>query len=207
MDIEELLAECEVLADEVVAILPREIARHDPRSIVSAVACSLSLEHWDATRVLLANNLFPSAVALHRTQFEAVVRSIWLLTAANDGEVAKLATTLSKEAEQGAKNIAGLQEMISDIEKRGPAEAFKALARFRDNALRPINSYVHSGVHPLHRHAFGYPPALTASLLGNSNGVAVLSWMHSVNLSGRQDLQREILSIVARHPKIMPAPI
>lgn len=206
MTIDDILAESAVLADEVESILPKEIAEFSPRFGVSAVACSLSLEHWDATRVLIASNFFPSAVTVHRAQFEAVVRSIWLLYAANDAEVEKLATKLSKEAEQGAKNIAGLQEMIAEIEKRGPAEAFKSLARFRDNALRPINSYVHAGVHSLHRHAFGYPPELTANVLRNSNGVAVISWMQAVSLAKRQDLQRAILAVAGRHSQIMPAP-
>lgn len=175
MNIEQIFAETETLAAEVAAVLPDSNSNSERRFAVSEVACSLALEHWDATRALLAAGLLPSAVVVHRAQFETTVRSIWLLHAASEAELGRLAVTLSKEAEQGAKNIAGLQEMISDIEKRGPVEAFKALARFRDNALKPINSYVHAGVHPLYRHARGYPDGVIAGILRNSNGVAVLS--------------------------------
>lgn len=207
MNIEQIFAESESFAKEVEAILPEPFASPANRVSVSRVACSLALEHWAATKILLAAGLFPSAVVVHRAQFEAIVRSIWLLYAATDAELGRLAVTLSKEAEQAAKNIAGLQEMIAEIEKRGPAEAFKALARFRDNALKPINSYVHAGVHPLHRHACGYPVELMAGVLRTSNGVAVLSWMQAVVLEGRQDLQSVILKIADRHPICLPGPI
>lgn len=207
MNIDQIFADSERFAEEVESVLPEPCATPANRVSVSRVACSLALEHWDATKILLSTRLLPSAVVVHRAQFEAIVRSIWMLYAASDAEFGRLAVSLSKEAEQAAKNIAGLQEMIADIEKRGPAEAFNALARFRDNALKPINSYVHSGIHPLHRHARGYPDELIAGVLRNSNGVAILSWMQAVVLEDRQDLQSVILKIADRYPACLPAPI
>lgn len=207
MHLKQIPTETEILAEEIETIIPEDLAATGNRFAVSGVACSLSLEHWNATKILLAGGMFPSAVVVHRTQFETIVRSIWLLYAASETELAKLTTGLAKETEQAAKNIAGLQEMIADIEKRGPIECFRALARFRDNALKPMNSYVHAGLHPLHRHASGYPTELAAGVLRNSNGVALLSWMQTVVLSGRQDLQRTLLEIAARHPGCMPSPI
>ena len=204
MSIARLLSESDAFAADVLAALPQDYGVTGGRDSASTVACSLSLEHWLSVKVLLSADLFPSAVVVHRAQFEAIVRSIWLLCAASDGEVARLAINLSREAEQGAKNLAGLQEMISDIGKRGPSEAFAALSRFRDNALKPINSYVHAGIHPLHRHAHGYPDDLCVGVLRNANGVALLSWMQSAILARRQDLQRVILQIAARYPSCLP---
>jgi hypothetical protein len=205
--LDEILAETEVLAREVSDILPESTESTNVRVVASRVACSLSLEHWCAVQALLAGELLPSAVVVHRSQFEAVVRSVWLLYAATDAEVAKLVAQLSKESEQAAKNIASIQEMISDIEKHGPREAYNVLARFRDNALKPINSYVHSGVHAIRRHASGYPEDLMAGVLRNSNGIAVVAWMQAVVLEGRQDLQKAILQIADRYPSCVPARI
>lgn len=207
MSIARILSESDALAIEVLAVLPREHVVTSERDSASNVACSLSLEHWISVKVLLSADLFPSAVVVHRAQFEASVRSIWLLYAASDAEVGRLAVELSREAEQAAKNLAGLQEMIADIGNRGPREAFAALSRFRDNALKPINSYVHAGIHPLHRHAHGYPDDLCAGVLRNATGVAVLSWMQNAVLARRQDLQRVILQIAARYPSCLPPPL
>lgn len=44
----------------------------------------LSLEHADATTLLISTGLVSSAIALKRTQFECLVRGMWLAYAATD---------------------------------------------------------------------------------------------------------------------------
>jgi hypothetical protein len=202
-----MLVDTDALAQELAKALPNDYHAHEDRDFASGVACSLSLEHWLSVRILLSQEVFASAVVVHRAQFEAVVRSIWLLYAASGEEVRKLSVDLSMATEQGAKNIAGMQEMILDIGKRGPTEAFSALTRFRENALKPINSYVHAGIHALHRHAYGYPVELCAGVLKNANGVAVLSFMQRAALLRRNDLQRILLEIAARHATCLPTSV
>src|SRR5687768_3026495 len=72
---------------------------------ISDTACSLAIEHWHAVRSLLALGLLPSALVVHRSQFEALVRSVWLAYAARDEDLAKLTATLDLESEQAAKNM------------------------------------------------------------------------------------------------------
>ena len=207
MSISELLAASEALGQELAEALPQGCySATGQRDLASSVACSLSLEHWASSTILLSQDSLPSAVVVHRAQFEAVVRSIWLLYAASDDEVRRLAADLSAQNEQGAKNIAGLQDMISEIGKRGPMEAFAALTRFRDNALKPMNSYVHAGIHALHRHANGYPTELISGVLKNANGVAVLAFMQSAALWRRNDLQRVLLGIASKYSACLPPP-
>lgn len=207
MNIACILEMSEQLVADIAAIMPEPLEIDDRRHFASRIACSLSLEHWTAAKILFSAQLLPSAVTVHRSQFESLVRSIWLLHAASDLDVAKLTSSLTKETEQAAKNSTGLQEMISEIQKKGPAEAYNALARFRDNALKPINSYVHAGIHPLNRHATGYPEKLVIDVLRNSNGIALMTFMHECILANRQDCQRTILGIAARYPACMPAPL
>ncbi len=207
MNIETILATSEQFAADIEAVLPTPLDIPDGRHLGSRIACSLALEHWAAAKILFSVQLLPSAVTVHRSQFEALVRSIWLLHAASEADVAKLMSPLTKESEQAAKNSTGLQDMISEIQKKGPIEAYNALARFRDNALKPINSYVHAGIHSIHRHATGYPEKLVVDVLRNSNGIALMTWMHQCILANRQDCQNTIIKISTRYPSCMPAPI
>lgn len=205
MNIESILEKSEQFAADIKAIMPASLEIADSRHFASRVACSLALEHWAAAKILFSAQLLPSAVTVHRSQFEALVRSIWLLHAATESDVTKLISPLTKETEQAAKNATGLQDMISAIQKKGPAEAYNALARFRDNALKPINSYVHTGIHSMNRHATGYPERLVIEVLRNSNGIALMTWMQECILVNRQDYQRIILGIAAQYPSCMPA--
>lgn len=56
------------------------------------VACSLSFEHWYSVRALLECGLLPSSLVVHRAQFEALVRSIWITYAASDDHINKLSS-------------------------------------------------------------------------------------------------------------------
>ncbi|TAF99111.1 MAG: hypothetical protein EAZ43_16445 [Betaproteobacteria bacterium] len=177
------------------------------RLVTSHVVCSISFEHWTAVRCLLrAGLLLPSAV-IHRSQFEALLRAMWLLYAATDAQVTKLATTLNADAEQQAKNLPLAADMMKAIEKAGPANAFIALNRFKENSWGALNSYVHAGIHPIQRHADGYPPSLLKSVLANANGLAVVTAMQVSVLAGIPTLQRNVLDLAAQYPDCMPPPI
>jgi len=128
-----------------------DVSRFDDsnRIRISSIASSLALEHWEAIRCLLAGGLLPSGVVLHRAQFEAIVRSIWVLYAANDDQINKLADNLTLEAEQGAKNMPMVAAMMDDISTKAPKQAYEVLSAFKDNSWKAMNSYVHAGIHPI----------------------------------------------------------
>jgi hypothetical protein len=174
---------------------------------VSDVACSLSLEHWHAVRALLRTTLLPSALVVHRAQFEAVARSVWVTYAASDEHISKLTATLSLESEQAAKNIPQLADMMQALSNTAPPRAYDALFRFKNNSWKPLNSYAHAGIHPLRRHQEGYPLSLLRDVLRNANGVGVMSCMQAVVLSGQQPLQRTLLEIAAKHQACLPPPL
>lgn len=174
---------------------------------VSDVACSLALEHWHAVRALLQASLLPSATVLHRSQFEALTRSIWLAYVASDAHVSKLSAPLAPVSEQAAKNMPLVAEMMRGIEASAPAQAYEALLRFKENSWPALNSYAHAGIHPIRRHHDGYPSSLIHDMLRNANGLAVMSCMQAVVLSGEQPLQRKVLEIAGRFPHCMPAPL
>ena len=204
MDLDHALEESDALAEELLALIDLPLFDDSPRLTVADTACSLALEHWHSVRLQLAAGLLPSALVVHRAQFEAIVRSIWLTYCASEVDVSKLQTSLDLESEQAAKNISQTQPMMEAIAKTAPTQAHAALARFKDNSWKALNSYAHAGIHPLRRHAEGYPAALAHSVLRNSNGLALFCGMQAVVLSGLQPLQRQILDLAPKYPSCMP---
>lgn len=207
MNSSDVFEKSDFLAEELQTVIEVPLFDNSPRIKTSDVACSLSLEHWHSARTLLRASLLPSALVVHRAQFEALIRSIWLTYAATDHQLSKLTADLSLESEQAAKNMPQIAEMIESIAKKGPPQAYDAIARFKDNSWKALNSYAHAGIHPIRRHQDGYPVQLLHDVLRNTNGLAVLSFMQAVVLSGRQPLQRTILQIAGKHSCCMPPPL
>jgi hypothetical protein len=167
----------------------------------------MSLEHWNAVRMLFEGSLLPSGMIIHRAQFEALVRSIWLLYAASEENISKLSNELTLESELAAKNMPQVNDMMKALEAKAPPQANEALQRFKDNSWKALNSYAHAGIHPLRRHEEGYPLILLKDALRNANGLAVFSCFQVVVLAGRQPLQKALLEIAARYPNCMPPPL
>lgn len=202
-----IFEETEKLATQLLEIIDLPLFDNSTRIAVSDVASSMSLEHWAATLRLLQAGLLPSAVVIHRSQFEALLRSIWALYAASEEQLSKLTAVLTVEAEQSAKNLPQVAEMMGAISKKAPTQAYEALNRFKENSWKALNSYAHAGIHPIRRHAEGYPVQLIESVAKNANGLAVVSAMQAVVLSGEQPLQRKILDLAAQFRDCMPPPL
>lgn len=200
--------ESDQLADELLSIVAElPLVNDSERVRVSDVACSLSIEHWHSVRALLQGALLPSALVVHRAQYESITRSVWLAYAATDENVAKFTAELNMDSEQAAKNTPLVEKMLQQIEVKAPRPAFEALARFREHNWKALNSYAHAGIHPLRRHQEGYPVMLLHGVLCNTNGLAVMSFMQAAVLGGEQPLQQQILDIAARHAGCMPPPL
>lgn len=201
---EPIFAESEQLATELYKIINIPLFDNSVRIITSNIACSMALEHWDATRLILASGQLPSAVVVHRAQFEALVRSVWLLYSASDRNIEKLSITLSLETEQSAKNMPQVFEMMDAINKNAPPQAVDALNKFKENSWKALNSYAHAGLHPIRRHSEGYPTKLITDVTRNANGLAIISAMQATALGGLKSLQKQILELAAIYPKCMP---
>ena len=195
------------LSEKLLPLIDLALFDNSSRLVVSDISCSLSLEHWKATLNLLEGDLLPSSVVVHRAQFESLLRSVWILYAASDAQINKLSEVLTLESEQNAKNLPQVADMMASVNKKGPPQAFDTLNRLKENSWKALNSYAHAGIHPIRRHAEGYPVQLLESIARNSNGLAVVSAMQAVVLAGAQPLQREILNLASQYPDCMPPPI
>lgn len=148
----------------------------NPRTAACAAAADLSIEHAHAVRTLITVRTGNSACALLRTQYEALVRSAWAMYAATEAQVEKLNLPLSPDSQQAAKNLPGAQEMIEALKKKMTAEPaliglVVPLTQIHEVSWRPLNSFVHGGLHPLQRTNGGFPVQLAKDVLLNSNGM------------------------------------
>lgn len=177
--------------------LALEIKRFD----VSSIICGISFDFWRGTRLMLDTRMITPAATLLRSQFESIVRSIWILNNATNEVIDKLSADLSPESEQAAKNLPTVNEMMPILEKSIHPNAFAPLNEFKHYSWRALNSHTHSGIHAVARGRSDSPDEINNAVYRLSNGLAVTAAMHYVILCGRQDLQKRIISISLDFPE------
>jgi len=167
--------------------------------------CSVAFEHAESAKILITVGNFTSALGLVRLQYEALVRAMWLLYSASDIAVSKLMSELTNETAKKADQLPMLSEMLKKLDGKAPKEAMEQLYEFKVYSWKPLNSYVHGGIHAVHRHSKGYPKPLLLQILKASNGVSIMTGMLLVILSGdkRQSgkipaLQREFIDCLPK---------
>lgn len=158
-------------------------------TVLSFNASELGLQHARAIRILVAEGFDPSAASLLRLQFEALVRSIWLAWAADEKHLLALDAEVSLDAELVAgKALPGLTQMIKALRDAGPPGCFEMLDGFRAMILPTLNSFVHTGFHPLKLRSGGYDENLMIRFLKDSNAIFCMSAMQLAALTGDPDI-------------------
>jgi Family of unknown function (DUF6988) len=145
--------------------------------------CSVSFEHAESAKMLIAAGNFTSALGLLRLQYEAFVRAMWLYFAASDIAVSKLMTDLTNENSKRAERLPMLSEMLKKLEDQAPKVTLDQLVEFKEYSWKPLSSYIHGGIHAINRHSLGYPEPLLIQALKASNGISVMVGMHLIILS------------------------
>lgn len=163
------------------------------RSRVSRIMCSVSFEHAESIKILLATHNFTSSLGLLRLQYEALVRSIWIYYAASDVVVKNLASELTTDTARKASNhLPMLNEMLQKMEGKAPKNALDPLLEFKEYSWKPLSSYVHGGIHAIDRHSKGYPMDLLINTLKASNGVNGMTGYFLALLTGNPELAKNI---------------
>lgn len=174
------------------------------RLITSRILCSVALEHAESAKILIVSGNLTSAVGLLRLQYEALVRAVWLFYAASDRAVEKLAVELTDEKAKKAEKIPMLSEMLSKLEGKAPEEPLSMLQEFKQYSWKPLSSYIHGGIHAIHRHSKGYPAQLLEQALRASNGVSLMVGMLLVILTGNPAQRGKIKKIQIEFADCLP---
>lgn len=156
----------------------------DQKHELVATACTLCIEHASVLRAAFAIAAPNSGAAVLRLQYEALLRAAWLLYAASPGHVDKLARTLNLEAEQAAKYLPGYIETLDAVVKKAPEGLAAPIAEFNQYSRHALNSFVHSGIHPLRRAREGFPLELAETTVRFSNGLMHFAYRMLASLSG-----------------------
>lgn len=167
------------------------------RAEAAGAAAELSFEHGHAMRVLLAAEAPNSAVSLLRLQYEALLRSGWLLYAASDDQVGKIVAPLTQETAAVTKNFAGADDMLRGLERALEAAPdlfglVEPLRELRAEAWTVMNSFVHGGFHPIARTRDGFPVKLAIDVLKLSNGMLHMGARLLARLTGVQDVVHRV---------------
>ena len=206
-DLEEILRRSDALEAAVVELLgPDSYQTYDEsrRVLASFAACSVSLEHAQGLRLLVREGLPTSGISLMRLQHEALTRSVWLLYAASDEAIERLLAPLTSAAEKVANKLPMLTEMLGAIAGKAPHGATQMLSQFKEVHAPALNSFVHGGIHPLQRHADGYPLPLLIQIIQSSNGLLTMSGMMLAILSGNPSTAKRMRGIQQAFADCLP---
>ena len=66
--------------------------------------------------------------------------------------------------------------MLSRVSKTAPPALAAPLEEFNQYSRHALNSYVHSGIHALHRTRHGYPAEMAVAVVKFSNGLSHLGY-------------------------------
>jgi hypothetical protein len=175
-NLDRLFARSKELETELFGLFEHCSFSDDNKSTAILAMCDIALEHATSLRELIRLGLPTSATSMLRLQYEAVVRAIWVLYAASDNSIAKLVAPLTPESAQVASNaLPSFSNMLKEIEQKGPPGVHRLLSEFRDYSWRPLNSFVHGGIHAVSRQRQGYPVSLLAQATRQSNNLVHMS--------------------------------
>jgi len=207
MDLHELLERSAEFDAAIQACFPRSglvLAQCTERNELASVACQLSIEHALTLRMAFAALAANSGTAVLRLQYEALLRAAWLLFAANAAQVEKLSRVLDLQSEQAAKALPGYLDMLEAIVKKAPLGLSAPLVEFNQYSRHALNSFVHGGIHPLHRARTGFPVEMAATLVRFSNGLSHFAYRMQASLSGSQRRMDRVTLLYANFRDCVP---
>lgn len=90
------------------------------------------------------------------------------------------------QAEQAAKKLPGCMDMLAAVVKKAPQGLSAPIAEFNQYARHALNSFVHSGIHPLQHAQEGFPLEMAVTIVRFSNGLMHFAYRMLASLSGSQ---------------------
>jgi len=194
----QLLERSAELADRLAPVIRQGLKSQKPRFTIVRDLCGLVMEHAESVRLLMRAENFTSAAAQLRTQYETVLRPVWVRFSAPETSVTKLIGGLTEEdLALRAGNLPMAKEMLDHlaVSPGVPRRILRSLLSFRAELLKESNSAVHSGSHAIYRHRSGYPELSLVQLIQASNDLLIATARLQAALSGSR-AQREELALI-----------
>ncbi|KPW44416.1 hypothetical protein ALO54_100985 [Pseudomonas syringae pv. philadelphi] len=80
----------------------------------------------------------------------------------------------------------------------------RQLLNFKELNWHAMNSFVHSGIHPLRRHADGYAAGLIESAVRSCNGLSLMVFQLGVVLTGDPRYEGVVRATQEKYHQILP---
>lgn len=202
-----ILERSEVFERAISACFPEDCIVHtgaQPQRELVTSACLLCIEHARVLRAAFAIAAPNSGATLLRLQFEALLRAAWLQYAASPSQIDKLTRSLDKDAEQAANGLPGNADMLRILGSKAPQALVMHLAEFDLYSRRALNSFVHSGIHPLRRVRDGFPTELAETLVRFSNGLGHFAFRMMASTTGSQPLMDKVTRVYSDFTDCVP---
>lgn len=147
-----------------------------PRLELVEQCTHISIEHGIAFHHLIYSNLNLQAMIIFRAQFEAIVKSYWILFIATSQQIAKLQFNRTLEEQFESDKNPMISEMLTTLEKadlpaRGQIEQLLQVKKYH---LKHLNSFVHTGKHAFLRDEMGFDENLKLTLMRQCNNLITL---------------------------------
>jgi len=173
------------------AVLEHAAAPTTRRGFLALGFGAVSLEHWASQRLLLAEGLHVTGFALVRLQFEAIIRTIWILECADDAWLARFVEPMPDGQLEEPVLGPSVPNMLAVMAAKLPQIA-GMLAELKGGAWAPMHSYVHGGVRPIVQSLAGVTAYQVSAVLRNANGLGLLAMNAMAIASGDPTLQGAI---------------
>jgi hypothetical protein len=176
----------------------------DRRAVLTTTMCQVAIDHGNGQRLLVMTDHVVTALALVRVQFEALIRAAWMLHGATDDWLERFMTP--KAPEDLGETVMGpkVESMLTAIDGAAPPFVGKMLREFKTTTWKPMNSFVHGGVHAVVNAMVDTPPEKLVSLLRNANGMSFLAAQVLVIASRDASLAGRIRKIQMTNSESLP---
>jgi hypothetical protein len=183
-----------------------EGCRHDgtSRRNLCTTFLWLAQQHSFAFRCLLAGELTHSAIPLLRLQFEATVKGFWVNYAATDDWIEKAATVVLKDNRPVEPPSKTINEMLKALQQTAHPLVGTQLREFEASNLKPLNSFIHSGISALSTLHRGLPEPFLCQIVRISNGLTALGATLFVEMSCSVEAQHALFAVQAAYLGCMP---
>lgn len=179
-----------------------EIDSH--RHLLTQGTIATTFEHGISIVRLVEAGQLASASVLLRAQFESLVRALWLHFAADDAWIESYFAKLKADPSKDPGNPLTMDKMLQHLAVKAPRGIASRLQPLKDAAWGPLNSYVHSGIHPIvHQHA-GVSVEFALATLRNANGLTGMAAVLAAELSGDHQQVTSVLNAQYAHPDCLP---
>jgi len=173
-------------------------------TLLTVSTSDVAIEHGISVCMLVEAGHLTSANALFRTQFEAVVRALWLCFAATDEWLDRYMEAVRANPMKDPNCSPGMDEMLKDIERKAPPPIAPQLIELKQGIWGALNSFVHTGIAPAALRQTGFSFETARDTIRNSNALSSKATMVIATMSDDEQLVQLVIDIQLAHLDCLP---